>query len=195
MDAHRTHINAEYYQNLHDNNRAFLENNWLVDELNVIQSLVNKVETVLELGCGNGRFLEIAAKLWPEVTGVDWAKSSYIDTLLKNYSNIKFIQADVTKLKLTQSYDLVVSADFLEHLPEDILPLVIGGMLQAGQVHFHKIACYDDGHSHLSIFPPEKWVTLFQSQPGGENTRIVQQEIRKGNPKNIVITLSNVPQK
>ena len=27
---------------------------------------------------------------------------------------------------------------------------------------YHKIACFDDGHAHLSILPPEEWLARFR---------------------------------
>jgi cyclopropane fatty-acyl-phospholipid synthase-like methyltransferase len=192
MTDYREYISADYYQKLHDENAAFMANNWLVDELENIRTLALDAKSVLELGCGNGRFLELAAAIWPEVTGIDWAKSKHIDAVVTKHSNISFIQADVTKIDIHKPYDLVVSADFLEHLPSENLDSVIAWMLQAGKANFHKIACYDDGHSHLSILPPEEWLKLFHAHPNGKNIRIKSTQLRKGNPKNIVITLSDL---
>lgn len=189
MNDKRDYISAAYYQNLHDTNQAFINNNWLVSEFDFIQKLVGDVSSVLEMGCGNGRFLELAAKAWKSVVGVDWARSSYLESVLKSHNNIQFIQTDVSVLKLHESYDLIVSADFLEHLPGELLPQLITELLRAGRMNFHKIACYDDGHSHLSILTPETWLGLFNSQPGGEGVKIIHSEYRKNNPQNIVITL------
>lgn len=191
MEVNGKKMDAEYYQNLHDNNDAFKKNNWLLKDFDRLKELKGSVTSILELGCGNGRFLELANTVWDDVTGIDWAKSSYIENLIDNNPNIKFIQADVTSLELDRVYDLVVSADFLEHLAPDDLSKVIAGMLRFGKINHHKIACYDDGHSHLSIFPPEKWLELFRSQPGGEGMNVVQTELRKGREGHIVVTISN----
>lgn len=191
MNDKRSYISADYYQNLHDTNQAFMENNWLLNELDLIRGIAGDVNSLLELGCGNGRFLEQAANVWPEVTGVDWAKSAYLNKLQTIYKNIRFIQADISTFKFQQKYDLIVSADFLEHLPKELLGVVIAEALRAGLVNFHKIACYDDGHSHLSILTPDEWLAIFNAQPGGESIRIVHSEFRKGNPSNIVVSLSN----
>lgn len=191
MKVNGNEMNASYYQDLHDNNDAFKKNNWLLKDFDQLKPLKAKVSSILELGCGNGRFLELAGSIWDDVTGVDWAKSKHIEELLVSNQNIKFIQADVTSLELERVYDLVVSADFLEHLAPEDLPKVIQGMLRSGKINHHKIACYDDGHSHLSIFPSEWWLDLFRSQKGGENMKIVQEELRKGREGHLVVTISN----
>lgn len=193
MTANRDSIDASYYQNLHDTNQAFMVNNWLLTELAQLRKSAKEARSILELGCGNGRFLEAAAAHWELVTGVDWAKSRYLENVLLEKSNVSFIQADISTLKLDRDYGLIVSADFLEHLPTNLLPGVIAESLEAGQFNFHKIACYDDGHSHLSILPPESWLGLFHAHPAGRGMRITSKEPRKGNKDNLVITISNLP--
>lgn len=193
MTSNREHVGAAYYQNLHDTNQAFIVNNWLLTEVVQLRRNARGTDSILELGCGNGRFLEVAADHWESVTGVDWAKSSYLEGVLQNKRNVTFIQADISTLKLTREYGLVVSADFLEHLPTDLLPGVIAESLTAGRFCFHKIACYDDGHSHLSILPPESWLELFHAHPLGRGMRITSAEPRKGNKDKLVITVSNLP--
>jgi SAM-dependent methyltransferase len=193
MTPNRNHVDASYYQNLHDTNQAFIVNNWLLTDVAQLRKKAKDTESVLELGCGNGRFLEAAADHWRFVTGIDWAKSRYLEGVLRENSNVSFIQADISTLKLTQDYGLVVSADFLEHLPTELLPGVIAESLRAGRFSFHKIACYDDGHSHLSILPPETWLGLFHAHPLGRSMRITSVEPRKGNKDNLVITVSNLP--
>ncbi len=42
--------------------------------------------------------------------------------------------------------DLVVSADFLEHLAPETLPEILRRIDSLSSKAFHKIACYDDGH-------------------------------------------------
>jgi SAM-dependent methyltransferase len=193
VTSNRDNIDASYYQNLHDTNPAFMANNWLLTELAQLRKSAQGVRSILELGCGNGRFLEAAADQWEHVTGVDWAKSRYLEKVLLEKSNVSFIQADISTLKLDQDYGLIVSADFLEHLPAHLLPGVIAESLRAGQFSFHKIACYDDGHSHLSILPPDSWLRLFHAHPEGQGMRIRSEEARKGNKNNLVITISNLP--
>lgn len=151
--------NPEYYQRLHDENLAFQRNNWLVEELPTLVKVGG--ESILELGCGNGKFLAAAAPHWKNVVGLDWARSPVLTDILSKVSNVTFTQADVTVWEPVRPFDLVVSADFLEHLPLDRLPFVLKRIARFGRRNFHKIACYDDGHSHLSILSPLEWLHLF----------------------------------
>ncbi len=184
----RSSCDAQYYQQLHDGNPAFRHNNWLLQDIQII--CAQQGNSLLELGCGNGLFLELAARSFPHVVGVDWARSPVIDEILDRTSGIEFIQADILEWTPMQQFDIVVSADFLEHLPPDGLLPALRGFHSFGRTHYHRIACYDDGHSHLSIYPPERWMALFHQVAPGQY-RLFSSEVRKGNPLNQVITIGS----
>ena len=46
---------------------------------------------------------------------------------------------------------------------------------------------HDDSHSHLSIYPPKRWLALFADVAPGY--RRLSSEPRKVNPANLVITI------
>lgn len=184
----RDSIQAEYYQVLHDTNTAFQNNNWLLEELDAINSLGS--ESLVELACGNGLFLAEAASHWKVVSGVDWARSPNITKVLDSHSNVRFFQADIREWTPDQTYDLVVSADFLEHLNLKDVKELIPRLDSLGKINYHKIACYDDGHSHLSILAADVWLNLFRDLTG-KDYNIVYQVARKGREENQVVVISN----
>ncbi len=192
MESPRQAPDAHYYQQLHDENPAFQRNNWMVDELPLLRQLGGR--SLLEVGCGNGRFLEAAAVHWERVVGTDWARSPHLANVLAAHANVSFLQADATADSLPGGFDVVCSADFLEHLPEAALPGVLERLLAAGRWNVHKIACYDDGHSHLSILPPERWLELWHATPGGRSMRVLQTTLRKRQADKIVLLLGNLPE-
>lgn len=182
----REGLDAGYYQSLHDDNPAFQNNNWLLQDLALLRRAGG--ESILELGCGNGLFLQQAAQHWSHVTGLDWAKSPRIDAVTSRSPNVEFIQADVRDWRPGRTFDIVASADFLEHLPPDVLTDCLDRIHAMAPAQFHRIACYDDGHSHLSIFPPAHWLELF-TRGGMRAYSLLSCEPRKGNPANLVITI------
>lgn len=183
------HLNATYYQKLHEKNALYQGNNWLLPEIEHLKLAGGS--SILEVACGNGRFLEQAAGHWPLVAGMDWARSPRIDDILLTHKNVTFYQKDLVNDLIEGTFDLVASADFLEHIAEQDLPVVMQKLLQAGRFNYHKIACYDDGDSHLSIFEPEKWLRLWQSCAGGEEMRIVRESERRNNPANKIVVIAN----
>jgi cyclopropane fatty-acyl-phospholipid synthase-like methyltransferase len=180
---------ADYYQRLHDENAAFQRNNWLTDEVSTLKALGG--DSILELGCGNGLFLDEASRIWSRVVGVDWARSSVLDEVLGRCRNVQFEQEDVRIWAPTEKFDIVASADFLEHIAPHDLSKLIERISTFGRFHFHKIACYDDGHSHLSIFPPIEWLAAFSAAVPHEKWRIAKEASRKGSLEKRVICVVN----
>mgnify|MGYP001284045383 CR=1 FL=1 len=147
----------EHYQYLHDEFDPYIINNWLLDDIDFLAKRVQG--NICEVGCGNGKFILSASKYFKTITGIDWAKSSGIEKLPKN---CKFIKHDLSKGMPKGSFDMICSADFLEHLrKKDVLNL-IGEMCNSSPLNYHKIACYDDGGSHLTILSPEEWLDIFK---------------------------------
>ena len=182
MAKRREHMTAEYYGKLHSESSGYKENNWLMPEVDNVLSCQPK--SLLEIGFGNGRFLTEAAKRVDRVIGVDWAASPVAKGMP---ANVELIIADVTRHPLP-SVDLICSADVLEHFAPDAVDGVLASIHIAAQRNFHVIACYDDGHSHLSIFPPEVWLAKFRSLSA--DYRLVRSEVR-GRKKGTICVIAN----
>lgn len=172
------------YQWLHENEKAYQYNNWLLDELPFLSR--TGANSLLEIGCGNGRFLEQAAVRFKQVAGIDLAKSPILAEILERHPKILFHQIDILKSKIPGDYDLIVSADVMEHLPPETLEEVML-KLDKFPMAFHKIACYDDGHSHLSIFGPEDWLLHFKKI--NKNYTLLRIEARRDDINQRVATI------
>lgn len=182
---------SAYYQSLHDTSRDYRQSNWLVEELPALVAVGG--ESIVEIGCGNGLFLARAAQHWQDVTGVDWARSPVLDEVLLAQPRIRFIQQDIAEFVPERRRDLLVSADFLEHLAPPVLVETIARLHGAADACYHKIACYDDGHSHLSIFGAKAWLRLFEEAAPGAGYRIVKKAWRPPrHKKKLVVVISNL---
>jgi SAM-dependent methyltransferase len=176
---------SEYYEAKHAKSGGYQSNNWLLSEIPAILSI--KPRSVLEIGCGNGRFLAAIRPHVESVIGVDWAKSPFIEAL--GVADL-FVQADITKDALPQA-DIVCSADVLEHLAPDSLAPTLRRLHDAGRDQYHVIACYDDNHSHLSIMPPHEWEGAFRAI--SERYRLLDVRHRPGKrerPVGVISTFS-----
>jgi 2-polyprenyl-3-methyl-5-hydroxy-6-metoxy-1,4-benzoquinol methylase len=151
---------AAFYQKLHDTNLAYQKNNWLMDELESIKRF--NAQTILEVGCGNGRFLELAAKHFKTVHGCDWARSPRIDGIVRENPQVNFHAVDLCESVPHCSVELVVSADVMEHIPPASLLTALRRIDGLAPKQFHKVACYDDGLCHLSIMNPLQWLQTLQ---------------------------------
>lgn len=149
-------LKPDYYQKLHAENVGYKDNNWLVGYLPALRK--SNASHIVEVGCGNGKFLRQAAPVFDRITGCDWVRT---DTLPLDQRNVSFQQIDLMK-EAVPSGDIVCSADVLEHMPVESVPEVLDKLVAAAPLQFHVIACYDDDHSHLSVFDPATWLALFR---------------------------------
>lgn len=78
-----------------------------------------KNKLVLDVGCGTGRFSEIAVKAGAIVIGLDYSSSAYIASEnLKSYSNFQAIRGDIYNLPFKRNcFDLVFCLGVLQHTP------------------------------------------------------------------------------
>lgn len=76
-------------------------------------------KTVLDVGCGMGRFADIASRYGARVVGIDLSRA--VDAAQANLGdrdNVVIIQADVFKLPFRpESFDLIYSIGVLHHTP------------------------------------------------------------------------------
>lgn len=86
-------------------------------EIETLKSLGAK--HVIEMGCGNGKFLDAASPYFKSLVGIDWAKAPNIRKVVDTHPNVRSIQADLLhSFPETEAADLLVSADFLSHHPK-----------------------------------------------------------------------------
>ena len=177
-------LTSEFYDRQHQDIH-YRQNNWLLSELPVVRRI--RPGTVVEIGCGNGRFLRAAAPFVDRVIGVDWAESPELADLP---GNVQIVRVDVAAGMIPRG-DVICSADVLEHFaPRDIEP-VIAKLAGAGPYQHHVIACYDDGHTHLSILPPAGWLALFRRHCA--TAMLADVHYRRNDPTQIVCVVSNLP--
>ena len=78
-----------------------------------------KDKWILDVGCGSGRFAEIALEVGAKVVAIDY--SSSVDACydnLKSYPNFYVLQADIYSLPFCkESFDFIYSLGVLQHTP------------------------------------------------------------------------------
>ena len=87
---------------------------------------------ILDVGCGTGRFAEIALKAGAYVVGLDYSSAAYVASKnLEKYSNFRAIRGDIYKLPFKEkSFAIVYCLGVLQHTPNveqafKSLPLVV----------------------------------------------------------------------
>lgn len=84
------------------------------------QALCNKNTTVLDMGCGTGRWTKYLTSRVGFIDAVDPSKAIFVaDDLLKHCANVRLTKATSEGLPFPDnSYDLVMSVGVLHHIPD-----------------------------------------------------------------------------
>lgn len=79
-------------------------------------------KSLIDIGCGDGRFLRELAKKYPEteMLGVDYSQRA-IDFANAMNPNISYECRDIVEDELLKKYDVVTLIEVLEHIPPDNL--------------------------------------------------------------------------
>lgn len=102
----------------------YLHNRWLRNELDAETRAGWMPSEILDAGCGGGDHAFYLARRFPaaRVLGVDLDATLIArntDTARKlGIGNIRFEVGDLTKLERQAAFDMIVSIDVLEHIPE-----------------------------------------------------------------------------
>jgi SAM-dependent methyltransferase len=120
--------------------------------------------SVLDVGCGIGTWsAEFLRAGVPDVIGVD---GSYIDRAALAMPPERFVAADLIRpLDLGRRFDLVVSLEVAEHLPESAARTFVGSLTRHGPMVIFSAAIPGQGGTHhINEQWPEYWVELFEAQ-------------------------------
>ena len=128
--------------------------------LNVLFDII-KPTSVLDVGCGNGSWLKAFENhKIIDIIGVD---GFYVpkESLLIDVN--KFVAADLTKpLKLNRKFDLIVSLEVAEHLPEESADVFVKNLITHGDtILFSAAIPYQGGLRHLNEQYPSYWQKIF----------------------------------
>lgn len=119
------------------------------------------VQTVLDIGCGQGAWLAVWRELGvDDVTGVD---GSYVDTDKLLIPRERFIARDLAAgFDLGRQFTLVQCLEVAEHLPEDSADRFVASLVRHGNLVLFSAACKGQGgENHLNEQDYDYWRALF----------------------------------
>lgn len=129
--------------------------------LPIVQSLFNPL-SVLDVGCGVGYWLEV------------WKRDLKVEDVLGiegPYMTEKFFRIDIKyletadlklPLRLKRKYDLVMSMEVAEHIPENCADIFINNLVNAGDIVLFSAAIIGQlGTYHINEQMPEYWAKKF----------------------------------
>jgi SAM-dependent methyltransferase len=144
--------------------------------LPIIKQVINP-HSVIDIGCGTGEWL----KVWKEELGVLQVKGvegPYIDPASFAISSEYLVTHDLKDPYIEdKKYDLAMSLEVGEHLPEDKADVLVQSLTRLSDVVLFSAAIPgQEGTYHINLQYPEYWAALF-SKEGFETVDFIRREI------------------
>lgn len=119
---------------------------------------------VIDVGCGIGAWLSVFKELGVDETlGID---GDWVDKKMLLIPREDFQSADLEKpLEIERKFDLVVSLEVAEHLPENCAATFVESLAELGPVILFSAAIpHQGGKHHRNEQWPEYWQKLFEDR-------------------------------
>jgi SAM-dependent methyltransferase len=124
-----------------------------------LRELINP-QSVVDVGCGTGEWLSVWQELGvEEITGVDFQPGEIL-----KIPKTAFVQQDLTQpFSLPRQYDLAMSLEVGEHLPQESSGTFVGTLTQLAPVVLFSAAIPSQGGTgHINEQWPDYWASLFE---------------------------------
>lgn len=123
--------------------------------------------SVLEVGTGNGDGLKKMLSSGKEARGIEYSNYLYENLLKEKFPNGEIIEGDAADIPFAdKSFDMIVSFDVLEHIPEARIDKVISELARVSSKYvFVTISSKLDIHQkfHLTLRPSNWWKQKFEN--------------------------------
>jgi len=132
--------------------------------LDLILPRIPAVKAAVDIGCGVGAWLSVLQeKGTPDIVGYDgpWVEESMLKIPVSS-----FVRTDLSQsLKLGRTYDLAISLEVAEHLPESRAPGFVEDLSRASPfILFSAAIPFQGGYHHVNEQWQSYWVDLFHQQ-------------------------------
>jgi SAM-dependent methyltransferase len=120
-----------------------------------------KPQSVIDVGCGLGTWLSVFEKLGvDDIFGID---GDHVDRSMLKIPPERFAAFDLKEpVKIDRYFDLVVSLEVAEHLPEQCAQTFVHSLTKLGPVVLFSAAIpFQGGTAHLNEQWPDYWANYF----------------------------------
>ncbi len=132
----------------------------------IVPLVVNLVhpKSVIDVGCGVGTWLSVFKEFEvQDVLGID---GDYVDRHMLEIPQANFMPFDLRRpLRIDREYDLAVSLEVAEHLPEQCAPQFVDSLSRLAPVILFSAAIpFQNGTHHLNEQWPDYWIGQFRER-------------------------------
>lgn len=124
-------------------------------------------DTVLEVGTGNGGGVEKMLAAGKKARGIEYSNYLYENHLKAKFPNGEVIEGDAADIPFEdESFDMVVSFDVLEHIPENKIEKVVSEIHRVSKRYVFVSICEEIDRFqkfHLTVRPAEWWREKFEN--------------------------------
>lgn len=125
---------------------------------------IPKINSAVDFGCGVGTWLSILKERGvSEIQGFDgpWVDSSLLTIPKENFKAVDLFK----KIPLDKSYDLAISLEVAEHLPESFAIEFVTTLTDSSHfILFSAAIPFQGGNYHINEQWPEYWVAKFKEK-------------------------------
>jgi len=151
--------NDDWFKRMAENQQLCKDADQIVDQL------VREFEpdSVIDLGCGVGHYLNSFADRGTQIHGVEGSSNAFPHLQVPNDS------VEIHDLRNPYSppkeFDLVVCFEVAEHLPERAADTLVDSVVQCSdQVAFTAATPRQDGNHHINLQPHRYWINKFKQR-------------------------------
>ena len=125
---------------------------WMVKELGI--------QSVLDVGCGEGHSTRFFQELGCDVLGVDGCEQAVADSVIPGFT----VLHDFARgpFRPEKSYDLIWSCEFLEHVERQYVPNILNTFAVARTILLTHAFPGQRGHHHVNCRPSSYWIGLLE---------------------------------
>lgn len=164
MKKYIKHSHTHIIQNITDPEMIFHYDDAESSALVIIQETMKIInpKSVVDVGCGDGTWLSVFQKMKvKDFIGID---AYYIQNKILKIPAKNFIIKDLRKpFRINRIFDLVVSLEVAEHLPEKSAEEFVKSLTKLGPVILFSAAIpFQGGYKHINEQWPDYWDKLFK---------------------------------
>ena len=131
------------------------------------QKYINENKSILDVGCGYGRYMKIISKLYPNITGIDVNQKSINDLKRQGFQALSIDEFNKTNTK----FDVIILSHIIEHFtPNDLLNFLENYLIHLNNDGYLIIGTpllskyfYDD-FDHVKPYHPNGFKMIFENK-------------------------------